>query len=79
MAHEGAPNNPQDHKHSDYETAWGGVGLAMVIGILGLVLGFGLSCQVERVEDRIEQQEERLCELSDYPAACLADLLEERR
>ena len=79
MAHEGAPDNPQDHKHSDYEAAWFGVLLSILALGLAFCAAIGLSCEVDRFEERIEQQEERLCAVADDKAACLADLLEERR
>ena len=70
-------NNPSDHKHDDYGIA---IGMVMFIGLLAFVLVVAvLIWGLDEADPRLDRLEEQVCAMADDPAACLRDLLEDRR
>lgn len=73
-------DNPQDHEHSAYQ-GLGGTGLVLGLAALVFTMAFAFAqgCDQNATERRLNGIEERICDQAPDPAACLRDLLEERR
>lgn len=68
-------DNPQDHKHSDYDSGFVVV-LIAIAAIAALALTFWAHARIESVDERLDRQAiETECRLADDEAECLRGYL----